>query len=220
MQRNRINLVGGNAILREFKEVTQVRFAEGFGCFDMNGVVNTLRCQDEAQRTGVALDHVEDACCFILSYGHVHRRDAVFPRQHEPWASFINEMDGLMFTDFRDGQRNERRDRWMYKQHVYREPWMPPQAIGIHGCKGHVPWLFGKNTRENMPILLFDDQPANLAEVQNRDRLSGGTLVDRKRRQPDAILRQLWVEDNPARWAGWLERFVRANNGNNSILLL
>ena len=208
--------------MREFWEATNMHCVRACGCFDMHGVADQLLCREEAKWSGISLDHVDDTMCVILSFGFSHRKDTVFPSENVPWDPFINEMDGYIFTDYRDGRVGERKDRWcqQWQQYVYREEWMPVNAFSIKGCKGHLPWLFGTRY-SNMPCLLFDDKRSNLHSLTRRDDSSRGILVTRKYRNFSLHNSYTWdhqfkIVNHPLNWAAELEDFVASVRGSQS----
>ena len=89
---------------------------------------------------GVALDHIDDICSLIVSFGRAHRHETF--RDDMDYMPMVNECEGYVFTDYRVSRH--------HSVDVYREQWMKTNCVAIRGDKGQVAALLGK------PCLPFD----------------------------------------------------------------
>ena len=132
----------GESIFRRFCSDLDLQHCSTTSVFDHHNVVDQLS-EVEAISLGVALEHVDDHCSILLSYGFSHRQEAFDSTKR--FYPMINELDAYVFTDFRHNRR--------YGVAVYQDQWMKdtcrrmnkPQSliIGMRGDKGQVAELLG-----------------------------------------------------------------------------
>ena len=185
----------GRGTWREFCEAINLDYdPDGVvALFDKHHVVDTLSFE-EAVNTGVYMDHLEGVTTLLCSYGKSHRRET-FDRD-QPWSPMVNECDGHIFTDMREGHP---------MVDVYREPWMSDTCVAIRGDKGQAAQLLGK------PVLLFDDDVANIASVRRRSRpgcYMDGVLVQRGRRSHRGTPRGYVADNDPFSWGRRMKKFA------------
>ena len=160
---------------------------------DHNGVINTLS-EDEAVDTGVELDHLDGTVILMCSYGYEHRQRSLDPGND--YYPLVAECAGYIFTDYRAGFHGS--------VDVYRDPWMPPNCIGIRGDKGQAADLLMK------PVLLFDDKEENIDRMRLRSRDStplGGILVRRGRYAQRPVPPSYVCSNDPKEWVQICEHF-------------
>jgi len=150
---------GGNHIWREWIHRIGATDAgtEVVAMFDKHHVVDTLSRQ-EAELTGIEMDHMDDVSSVICSYGRSHWRETW--RLESPWYPFVCQIDGAVFTLNRDNGR-----RWVNIESI---PGCGPHVITFDGDKGQVAGLLPR------PCFIFDDQEENVALVQEKGYRSGG----------------------------------------------
>ena len=160
----------GKHVWREFCSCTGISNAtiRSAVMLDFHDVIDTMN-HEEAARTGVELDHLENTVTLACSYGH-SKREHMFDRDAE-WCPMIAECDGHIFTDYREG--------WHRTVDIYREDWMQKTCIAVRGDKGQVAKLL------EMPCLLFDDKEDNIRTVlkrNTRENPLNGVIVRRGRK--------------------------------------
>ena len=174
--------------------------------FDYHETVDEFG-REEAIESGVVLEHMDMVTKIICSYGFDKRTqimDKTLP--HYP---FVCEMDGAVFTDFRERNRKE-------YVNVYREHWMPWWCIAIEGDKGDVAALLRK------PTLLFDDKEFNIGMVRRRAQNSGGFVVRRGKKTHKSVASGYWAASNPLTWpsiiSNWGAELGLTGPGNQPLL--
>ena len=175
----------GEPIFRRFCSDLDLQHCSTISVFDHHHVVDQLD-EDEAISLGIALEHVDDHCSILLSYGFSHRQEAFDSTKR--FYPMINELDAYVFADFRHNRS--------YGVAVYQDQWMKdtcrrmdkPQSlinIGMRGDKGQVAELLGK------PIVFFDDKEENVLQV-----------LQAKQGNEAYVVRIGEMEDHPVRSIG------------------
>ena len=91
----------GRYIWEEFVQATGIDRANSVGLFDHHDAVDTMN-RYEAIEVGVALNAAVGIRNLICSYGKRHRFRATDTRTD--WYPFIQEMEGMIFTDYRQAR--------------------------------------------------------------------------------------------------------------------
>ena len=157
----------GHAVWNQFLAAIKLQDYQMTCLFDKHGVIDTVDCWDEAARIGVALDHEDDVCSLMCSYGRSCRQEIT--DRDKSWHPLSVELEGHIFTD--KALRNTR------AVNVYREHWMPEKCVAISGDKKQVGQLLGK------PSVLFDDRLDILNDFRSASHPAqpmGGVFCDRR----------------------------------------
>lgn len=186
----------GKEVWEEFCSCTGIRHATTRRAvlFDLHNVINTMN-HEEAARTGVELDYLENTVTLACSYGH-RNRQGMFNRNAE-WCPMIAECDGHIFTDFREG--------WYSTVDIYRNDWMNKTCIAVTGDKGQVAKLL------EMPCLLFDDKEDNIRTVWKRSTWENplsGVVVRRGRKARWPVEPGFFYSNDCADWLGIIKNFA------------
>jgi len=193
---------GGNERWREWMHCIGATNAgtEVVAMFDKHHVVDTLSRQ-EAELTGIEMDHMDDVSSVICSYGRSHWRETW--RLESPWYPFVCQIDGAVFTLNRNNGRRS--------VNIEPVPGCGPHVIMFDGDKGQVAGLLPR------PCFIFDDQEENVALVQEKGYWSGGVVfardgipVGRRRRRGHRARSQATfrISDDPLQWPTLVQEFV------------
>ena len=168
-------IASGKDLFRRFFEHTGLHTVDSISFFDHHNVVDTIMEERTAMKLGIDLSYLDDHGSVLLSYsgkGSRHRPNAF--KEHNVFFPMINEMDGYIFTDFKERERAA--------VHVYQEDWMKTfshddkgrlkcSIICVEGDKGQAAELF------EVPSIMFDDQENNVRKVMLAGPRNAGCVV-------------------------------------------
>ena len=194
----------GGGLFHRFCQEVGVNECDSISLFDHHNVIDELR-RNTAIKVGLDMDHFDEQCSVLLSYGHMHRRN-VFSREND-WYPMVAEMDGYIFTDVRRGQ-SERvevyQNSWM-REICHERGYEPNSIVGMTGDKGQAAYLLGR------PVILFDDKEENVSQVLSASNFNAGCVVRigslAGRRVCCNTLAQPQVSRNPLEWCDMAKRF-------------
>ena len=175
VSRHSTYIASGTDLFYRFCEHTGLHTVDSISFFDHHNVVDTIMDERTAMKLGVDLSYLDDHGSVLLSYsGKASRHRPNAFEDHNVFFPMFNEMDGFIFTDFRERERAA--------VHVYQEDWMTMISCDDKGCpkcdiicvegdKGQVAELF------DVPSIMFDDHEDNVRKVMFAGQGNAGCVV-------------------------------------------